>query len=102
MVLHGSHSDYSGIESGVPQALFLVPYYFLFISMTLKETLNPISSFFADDTMILSLVKDPEFSANYLNHDLDTIRQWADQWKLKFNPDPTKQATDVLFSCKIT
>ena len=22
------------------------------------------------------------------------------QWKMEFNPDPTKQATEVLFSCK--
>ena len=39
-------------------------------------------------------------SANDLNHDLDVIRQWAHQWKLEFNPDPTKHATEVLFSCK--
>ena len=25
---------------------------------------------------------------------------WAHQWKLEFNPDPLKQATEVLFSCK--
>ena len=31
-----------------------------------------------------------------MNHDLDVIHQW----KLEFNPDPTKQATEVLFSCK--
>ena len=24
------------------------------------------------------------------------------QWKMEFNPDPTKQATEVLFSCKKT
>ena len=36
-----------------------------------------------------------------MNHDLDVIYQWAHQWKLEFNPDPTKQATEVLFSCKI-
>ena len=41
-------------------------------------------------------------SANDLNHDLDVIRQWANQWKLEFNPDPNKQATEVLFSCKIS
>ena len=29
-----------------------------------------------------------------------TIRQWVHQWKLEFNPDPTKQATEMLFSCK--
>ena len=28
------------------------------------------------------------------------MHQWAHQWKLEFNPDPTKQATEVLFSCK--
>ena len=39
-------------------------------------------------------------SANDLNHDLNIIHQWAHQWKLEFNPDPTKQATEVLFSCK--
>ena len=35
-----------------------------------------------------------------MNHDLDIINQWAHQWKMEFNPDPTKQATEVLFSCK--
>ena len=55
---------------------------------------------FADDTMLFSIVKNPEISANELNRDLDVIRMWAHQWKLEFNPDPTKQATEVLFSCK--
>ena len=50
--------------------------------------------------MLFSVVKDPLISANDLNHDLDLIHQWAHQWKLEFNPDPTKQATEVLFSCK--
>ena len=26
--------------------------------------------------------------------------QWAYQWKMEFNPDPIKQATEVLFPCK--
>ena len=26
--------------------------------------------------------------------------KWAHPWKLEFNPDPFKQATEVLFSCK--
>ena len=28
------------------------------------------------------------------------IYQWAHQWKMEVNPDPTKQATEILFSCK--
>ena len=35
-----------------------------------------------------------------MNHDVDIIHQWAHQWKMEFNPDPIKQATEVLFSCK--
>ena len=56
--------------------------------------------FFANDTMLFSIVKNPEISANELNRDLDVIRMWAHQWTLEFNPDPTKQATEVLFSYK--
>ena len=39
-------------------------------------------------------------SASDLNHDLEVINQWAHQWKMSFNPDPNKQATEILFSCK--
>ena len=41
VVLNGSFSDYSVIQSGVPQG----QYYFSFISMTLKSIQNPISIF---------------------------------------------------------
>ena len=50
--------------------------------------------------MLFSIVNDPVISANILNNDLDIIYQWAHQWKMEFNPHPTKQATEVLFSCK--
>ena len=50
--------------------------------------------------MLYSIVKDPCTSAVDLNHDLDIIRQWAYQWKMEFNPDPTKQANEIIFSCK--
>ena len=45
---------------------------------------------FVDDTSFFSKVKD-----------LKTINQWAHQWKMSFNPDPNKQATEVLFSRKV-
>ena len=50
--------------------------------------------------MLFSIVKEPEISADDVNHDRDIINQWAHQWKMVFNPDHTKQATEVLFSCK--
>ena len=62
--------------------------------------LDPIL-FFADDTSLFSIVKDPKVSARDLQHDLDLISKWAHQWKMSFNPDPTKQAVEILFSQKL-
>ena len=100
MVLNVSYSEYSNIESGVPQVSVLGPLLFLLYINDLEVDIKSDIKFFADDTMLFSIVKDPGTSAYELNHDLDIIHKWAHQWKLEFNPDPTKQATEVLFSCK--
>ena len=54
----------------------------------------------SDDTSLCSIVKDPNTSATELNYDLNLISQWAYQWKMSFNPDPTKYAVQVVFSRK--
>ena len=100
VVLNGSYSDYSDIESGVPQGSVLSPLLFLVYINDLEWNIKSNIKLFADDTMLFCIVKNPEMSANDMNHDLDVIRKWAHQWKLEFNPDPTQQATEVLFSCK--
>ena len=95
VVLNGSSSDYSDIESGVPQGSVLGPLLFLIYINDLEINIKSNIKFFADDTMIFFIVRDPKISANDLNHDLETIRQWANQWKLEFNPEPTKQTTEI-------
>ena len=100
VVLNGSHSDYTSIESGVPQGSVLGPLLFLIYINDLEINVYSNVKFIADDNMLYSVVRDPFISANDLNHDLHVIQQWAYQWKMEFNPDPTKQATEVLFSCK--
>ena len=50
--------------------------------------------------MLFSIVNDPVISASELNQDLEVINQWAYQWKMEFNPDPNKQATELIFSCE--
>ena len=50
--------------------------------------------------MFFSVVNNPAISAYELNHDLKVISQWAYQWKINFNPDLNKQATELLFSWK--
>ena len=100
VVLNGSFSDYSPIESGVPQGSVLGPLLFLVYINDLESSIKYNIKCFADDTMLFSVAEDPVTSAYNLNHDLDMIYQWAHQWKMEFNPDPIKQATEVLFSCK--
>ena len=39
-------------------------------------------------------------SANLLNSSLSKIDEWALQWNMGFNPDPKKQAQDIIFSRK--
>ena len=56
--------------------------------------------FFADDSSLFSIITDPAASAVKLQHDLDSISEWVCQWKMSFNPDPTKQAEEILFSHK--
>ena len=35
-----------------------------------------------------------------LNNDLNKIINWTIQWKMNFNPDPSKQGQEVIFSRK--
>ena len=102
VVINGSYSEFSLIESGVPQGSVLGPLLFLIYINDLEKNVKSNIKFFADDTMLYSIVKDPLISANDLNHDLDLITRWAYQWKMEFNPDPIKQANEVLFSQKET
>ena len=100
VVLNGFQSDYSIIQSGVPRGSVLGPLLFLIYINDLERNIRSNVTFFADDTMLFSIVNDPLISAIDLNHDINIICQWAHQWKMEFNPDPTKQANEILFSCK--
>ena len=72
VVLNGSFSDQSEIKSGVPQGSVLGPLFLIYINYLEKNIKSDIK-FFADDTMLFSVVKDPVISADNLNHDLKII-----------------------------
>ena len=44
-----------------------------------------------------SVTLDTNTTANELNKDLTKINSWAYQWKMSFNPDPSKHFQDVIF-----
>ena len=73
--INGSYSDYSSIGSGVPQGSVLGPVLFLVYINDLERNIKSNIKLFSADAMFFSIVKNPEISANDLNHDLDVIRQ---------------------------
>ena len=101
VVLNGQTSDWAEIKAGVPQGSVLGPLLFLVYINDLPEGLQTNAKLFADDTSIFSTVNDVNASYNELNNDLVEINKWAFQWKMFFNPDPNKSATEVIFSHKL-
>ena len=93
-------SDWSDVRAGVPQGSMLGPLLFLIYINDLSEGLPSNAKLFADDTSLFSVIHDSNTSALELNSDLAKINRWAFQWKMSFNPDPKKQAQEVIFSRK--
>ena len=88
------------IKAGVPQGSVLGPLLFLIYINDLPNGITSICKIFADDTSLFSKVLDVNKSVNELNSNLERINQWVYQWKMQFNPDPKKQANEVIFSRK--
>ena len=100
VILNGQYSSWAKVEAGVPQGSILGPLLFLIYINDLSENLASNPKLFADDTSLFSVVKNVDASNIDLNNDLKKISKWAFQWKMNFNPDPTKQAQELIFSRK--
>ena len=98
VVINGKTSEYFPVESGVPQDFVLDSLLFLIYVNDLEIGIKSKVNFFEDDTMIYSVVHNPTLTASVLNQDLEIISQLAHQWKMSFNPEPSKQAVEILFS----
>ena len=101
VVLNGQYSTWKNVEAGVPQGSILGPLLFLLYINDLPENLGSNPKLFADDTSLFSVIRNKHLSAQNLNEDLNKINHWAFQWKISFNPDPSKQAQEVIFSRKL-
>ena len=73
VALNGFNSEWAPIESGVPQGSVLGALLFLRYMNDLETNIKSPVKFFADDTMLYSIVSDPSISAEELNHDLNLI-----------------------------
>ena len=98
MVLNGQYSSWTSIEAGVPQGSILGPLLFSIFINDLSHDLTTNVKLFADDTSLFFIVNN--INTTNLNIDLNKIKNWAIQWKMNFNLDPSKQAQEIIFSKK--
>ena len=89
-VLNGKSSDWKRITAGVPQGSLLGPLLFLVYINDLADNILSDVKLFANDTSVFSVVFDTDISAEVPNQDLRAVQDLAYQWKMSFNPDPTK------------
>ena len=100
-VLNGKSSNWKRITARVPQGSVLGPLLFLIYINDLADNIMSDVKLFADDTSVFNVVFDTDISAEVLNQDLRALQNWAYQWKMSFNPDPVKQAEQVIFSTEV-
>ena len=80
---------------GAQQGLVFWPHLFLIYINDLPDGITV--KFWLMRLFVLELDK----SINELNTDLQKISQWFNQWKIQSNPDPEKQANEVIFCRKL-
>ena len=100
VVLNDQYSPWVDIRARVLEGSSLGPLLFLIYINDLPNGLKNECKLFADDTSLFSIAHDVNTCASDINNDLKLISDWAFQWKMSFNPDPSKQAQEVIFSRK--
>ena len=101
VILNAQYSSWVKVEAEVPQGLILGSLLFLIYINDLSDNLASNPELFADDTSLFSVVQNVDASNIDLNNDLTKIGEWAFQRKMSFNPEPIKQAQELIFSRKV-
>ena len=56
----------------------------------ITENLQSNPKLFADGTSLFTITNNPNATAKQLCEDLEKTKECAFQWKMSFNPDPSK------------
>ncbi|KAK7093942.1 hypothetical protein V1264_007621 [Littorina saxatilis] len=86
VVVNGASSQQAKVTSGVPQGSVCGPLLFVIYINDLPEVCSCPVRLFADDTKVYTR-SDTEGGPEALQHDLDSLQQWSDNWLLRFHPD---------------
>ena len=85
MVLDGVSSEFVPVTSGVPQGFILCPLLFLLFIDDMPDCAeHSILSLFADDAKCFRKINNVD-DCERLQHDLNSLYEWSQVWKLNFN-----------------
>jgi len=86
-------SDYHPITAEVPQGSIMAPLLYLLQTADVPPTQDTLMATFADDIAILSTDPDPVRTTEKLQHHLNLLQNWLEQWRIKVNPTKCAQVT---------
>ena len=92
---------WTNVNARVRQDSILGPLFCLIYVNDLADELLSNTKPFADNTSLFSVVHRRDSSAAKLSNYQAKISHWTQQWKTSFNPEPNKQAQEVIFSRKV-
>ena len=87
VVLNGKMSEWTQVDSGVPQGSVLGPTCFMIYINDINMAVNTITgiiSKFADDTKVGRVVEEDK-DREGLQRDLDNLMDWSVEWQMLFN-----------------
>ena len=84
VVVDGQQSDLTGVSSGVPQGTVLTPLLFLCFINDLPNRITSKIKLYADDVLLYTTIHSQD-DCHRLQQDLNTLEQWAADWKMSFN-----------------
>ena len=71
------------------------------LQFDLPDNLSTNTKLFVGDTSLFSVVHDITISSWDLNYDLRRVKELVFQWKMSFNPKPSKLIQQVIFTSKL-
>ena len=83
--MEGATSEYTPVESGVPQGSVLGPSRFLIYINDLPSCMKTQTPLFADDTMCSNEIRNTA-DQDILQADLDLLAEWETKWAMQFHP----------------
>ena len=95
VVVNGVKSEMKEVKAGIPQGSRLGPLLWILYVNDIVKDIDSEILLFADDTCLFASAPDPAQASQILNKDLHKISNWANTWKVTFNPLKSK---DIIFT----